>query len=151
MEKSACAGKVYGFTLIEVLVALIITGMVITVFFQILSAGIRLEFSSDQRYGEVVNLRQVFGSVITQDVREDDFEWQGEYEDGSWSLQIEQIETMKTMERYEDLETPLRIDSELYRYLFEYQSKDGRKWTLIRYAHYEPDFFSDEFKNVHFP
>lgn len=147
MEKWTCGGKTHGFTLIEVLVALVITGMTVTVFFQILSAGIRLEFSSDQRTGQVLNVKQVFGSVINQDVREDDFEWQGEYLDGSWTLQIEQVETLET---YVDSEDPMRLDSELYRYVFEYTSQDGREWTLVRYAQYSPEFFNEDFKDTHF-
>jgi len=136
-----------GFTLIEVLVALVITGMVVTVFFQILSAGIRLEFASSQRTSEVVDLKQVFGTVISRDVREDGFEWQGEHHGGSWSLEIEQVETLKT---HMDSEESLNLDSELYRYVFEYKSKDERAWTLVRYVQYEPDFFSEDFKSIHF-
>jgi prepilin-type N-terminal cleavage/methylation domain-containing protein len=147
MEKWACGGKTHGFTLIEVLVALVITGMAVTVFFQILSSGIRLEFTSAQRTGDVVNLKQAFEAVISRDVQDRGFEWQGEYDHGSWSLQIEQAETLKT---HVDADESLNIDTELYRYVFEYKSEDGREWTLVRYAQYEPDFFSEDFKNLHF-
>lgn len=136
-----------GFTLIEVLVSLVITGMVVTVFFQILSAGIRLEFSSAGRTGEIVVLRQVFSTLISQDVRADDFQWQGELEGDFWSLRVEEAETIRTSA---DSETFLNLDSELYRYVFEYTGKDAREWTLVRYVQYEPGFFSEDFKRIHF-
>ncbi len=140
--------KIQGFTLIEVLVALVITGMVVTVFFQVLSAGIRLEFSSARRTGDMVDLKQVFGTVIAMDVRDDDFQWHGEHDKGQWTLEIEEVETLK---KQVDSEETLQLDSELYRYVFEYENQDGRKWTLVRYAQYEPGFFSEDFKRIYFP
>lgn len=136
-----------GFTLIEVLVSLVITGMVVTVFFQILSAGIRLEFSSAGRTGEIVELRQIFSTLISRDVRADDFQWQGELDGDFWSLSVEEAETIRTNA---DSETFLNLDSELYRYVFEYTGKDAREWTLVRYVQYEPGFFSEDFKRIHF-
>ncbi len=139
--------KKTGFTLIEVLVAMVITGMAVTVFFQILSAGMRLEFASSQRTGDVVNLRNLFADVISRDIREQGFEWEGEHQGGYWSLRLEQAETLMT---HMDSEESLNIDSELYRYVFEYKTEGGRVWTLVRYAQYEPDFFSEDFKRTHF-
>jgi hypothetical protein len=140
-------GKGGFFTLIEVLVSLVITGMVVTVFFQILSAGIRLEFSSAGRTDEIVDLRQVFSSLMSQDVRADNFQWQGELDGDFWSLRVEESETLRTNA---DSETFLNLDSELYRYVFEYTGKDAREWTLVRYVQYEPGFFSEDFKRIHF-
>ncbi len=140
--------KGHGFTLIEVLVALVITAMVVTVFFQVLSAGMRLEYISVKRTGDMVQLKQVFGSVIAMDIQDDNFKWSGEHGDGRWTLGIEEVETLKSQL---DSDEALQLDSELYRYVFEYENQDGHKWTLVRYVQYEPGFFSEDFRRVHFP
>lgn len=139
-----------GFTLLEVLVAMIITGLVVTVFFQLLSAGLRLEYRADQGTQGILDLGQAWTQVIAQDVREDDFQWEGELEQGSWSLEIEPVETEMRAWRDLDQEHGLQLSSELYRYIFSFRSAEDRQWALIRYVRYDPDFFSDEFKRIHF-
>ena len=136
-----------GFTLLEVLVALVITGMAAAVFFQILSSGMRLEFDSAKRIREIINLNQSFTKVIASDVRNPEFKTKGEAFGGAWSLRIEQVDTDKTRIPSQDT---LSVDSELYRYVFKYQTEDGREWILIRYVQHEPDFFDIEFKSNHF-
>ena len=136
-----------GFTLLEVLVALVITGMAAAVFFQILSSGMRLEFDSAKRTRDIVNLNQTFNKVLVSDIRKPEFKKEGETVGGSWSLRIEQVETDKVCNYSRDA---LNVRSELYRYVFEYRTEGGREWVLMRYVQHEPDFFDLEFKAKHF-
>jgi len=135
-----------GFTLLEVLVALVITGMTVAVFFQVLSSGLQLEFASMQRTAETVKVNQKFNEVVASDVRDSDFEWRGGDDHGSWSLRIEQVDTEQTRAHSDD---QLQVDSDLYRYVFQYQSHRGREWTLFRYAQHAADFFDQDFKRQH--
>ncbi len=137
-----------GFTLIEVLVAMVITGLVVTVFFQLLSAGIRLEYRSIQRTKDVLNVGQAFTEVLSRDVREPDFEWRKEDKGTVRTLRIEPVETLKT---HMESEQPIKLSSELYRYVFEYATEDKRQWIIVRYVQHDPDFFSEDFKSTHFP
>ena len=136
-----------GFTLLEVLVALVITGMTAAVFFQILSSGMRLEFDSAKRTRDIINLNQTYNKILVSDIRKPEFKKTGETSGGAWALHIEQVDTDKTRSHSRDA---LNVDSELYRYVFEYQTEDGREWVLIRYVQHEPDFFDIEFKSNHF-
>lgn len=137
-----------GFTLIEVLVAMVITGLVVTVFFQLLSAGIRLEYRSIQRTKDVLNVGQAFAKVLSEDVRQTDFEWRKEDKGNVRILRIEPVETLKT---HMESEQPIKLTSELYRYVFEYTNEDKRRWTIVRYVQHDLDFFSEDFKSTHFP
>lgn len=136
-----------GFTLLEVLVAVVITGTVVTVFFQILSAGMRLEFRAQERTAEVLKVSQVYQDLLARDCREDDFVWQQESGDQTWKLRVEEVETVEMNSQGED---PLNLDSELYRYVFEYTGPSGRTWTLTRLVRHDPGFFSEDFKRDHF-
>ena len=147
MQKVSPQKQRAGFTLLEVLVAMVITGTVVVVFFQVLSAGLRLEYSAEQRTQEVVDLDQAFKAVLARDVRSDDFQWQGEQDGNTWELRIEEVDTQQTRAHTEDA---LQNTSELYRYVFEYQSRTGRKWTLSRYVQQEPGFFSEDFRRRYF-
>ncbi len=136
-----------GFTLLEVLVAMVITGMAAAVFFQILSSGMRLEFDSAKRIQEVINLNQTFNEVLLSDIRKPEFQWEGEKLGDAWALHIVHVDTDKTRPR---LDETLYVRSELYRYVFEYQTEDGREWTLMRCVQHAPDFFDEDFKRKHF-
>ncbi len=139
--------ELQGFTLLEVLVAVVITGTVVTVFFQILSAGMRLEFKAQQRRAEVLEVSQAYQNLLAQDSREDDFVWQQEGGDLSWKLRIEEVETVEMNSQAED---PLKLDSEIYKYVFEYVAPSGRTWTVTRLVRHDPGFFSEDFKRDHF-
>ncbi|WP_291323174.1 prepilin-type N-terminal cleavage/methylation domain-containing protein [Desulfonatronospira sp.] len=146
MHRQALNNK-EGFTLLEVLVALVITGMTVAVFFQVLSAGLKLEFASMQRTVETVHVNQKFNAILAADVRDSNFEWEGEDNHGDWRLHIEQVDTEQTRAHSDD---QLQVGSDLYRYVFEYQYHQGRKWTLLRYVQHETGFFDQDFKRRHF-
>ena len=136
-----------GFTLIEVLTAMVITGTVIAVFFQVLSAAMRLELSTVDRTAQIIDARQVFAGLSVLDVRESDFAWEGRRNGFSWSLRLEEVETLDHQWEGESIAVP---DSELYRYVFEHQSQDKTTISIIRYIQHHPGHFSDDFKRTHF-
>ncbi len=149
LKKNTCTVfRQNGFTLMEVLVAMVITGMAVAVFFQIISSSIRLEYNSIQRTSEAVKVSQAFGKAMALDVRKNDFNWQGEHEEDSWSLRIEPVDTQKTRSYIE--ENHLRLSSELYKYVFKYRTHEGREWILVRYVQHEKGFFDEDFQMRHF-
>ncbi len=125
--------------------ALVITGLTVTVFFQLLSSGLRLEYNADQTVARVVDLGQTYNHVLNQDVRESDFPWQEDLESFSWTLKIERVETMETIA---ESDNPINLTSELYRYVFDFKSKDHREWKIIRYVQHDPGYFSQDFRNT---
>jgi len=141
-----CLSKT-GFTLLEVLVSLVITGMVIAVFFQIMSSGLRLEYNADKGVKKVVEMDQAFKALLASDVRDRDFQWEGESDGSSWTLLIQQVDTEQTRAYSDDT---LHAASELYRYIFKYKTSKSREWTLVRYVQHEPGFFDEDFKRRHF-
>lgn len=135
-----------GFTLMEVLVAMLVTAASTVIFFQIVSAGMRLELKSWNRLEQAVKVGQIFDGLMLEDIQADDFKWDNEQETESWHLDIEEVETMDLPE---DPANPVTLDFELYRIIFKFQAHDGTAWTLIRYVSHSPGFFSEDFKRVH--
>lgn len=136
-----------GFTLLEVLVSLTIVAMTVTVFFQLISSGMKLEHRSGQRVDAAVRAQQMFERLQIRDVREDDFEWQGEDNGCAWDLAIrpEDIQSMQM-----DDDTPaMKKETELYTYIFGYTCRDDREIVLERMVVVGPNFFSDQFKKDH--
>ena len=80
-----------GFTLMEVLVALVIAGLVVGVFFQVLASGLRLEFRSAEVVREVTEIRRIMDALMAMDVQDSEFAWSGEDVGLSWSLGIEPV------------------------------------------------------------
>ena len=136
-----------GFTLMEVLVALVIAGLVVGVFFQVLAAGLRLEFRSAEVVREVTEIRRIMDALMAMDVQDSEFAWSGEDFGLSWSLGIEPVETVH---KRGDLPEEVRLPGELYRYVLAYSMDRGRQGRIVRYVWYEPGFFHEEFKRTHF-
>lgn len=143
------ASKKQGFTLLEVLVAVLLAGLVVTVFFQLISASLRLESNAARIAQETVDLQQAWTSIIVQDVREHDFKWQGELEGGSWSLSLEPVQTRAARDTAQEVDSGFRLDSELYKYTFSFKTTQGKVSSLQRLVLHEPGFFAPEFKTRH--
>lgn len=135
-----------GFTLMEVLVAMLVTAVSTVIFFQIVSSSMRLELKSRDRLEQAVQVEQIFGGLMFKDMLADDFMWQEEQKTQSWHLNIEEIETRHLSETSVN---PVSLEFELYRVVFEFRAHDGAIWTLIRYVMHSPDYFSEDFKRVH--
>ncbi len=143
---SAPAGQHSGFTLLEVMVSLTVVALCVTVYFQLFSSGMKLEYRSQQRVQNVLRAQKVFAELQTRDAREDDFEWQGQDGQSSWELKIEPMD-VQTLEFEEG--PVIQKQTELYMYVFRYVFDENKTFELNRLVAVEPGFFSDDFKSDH--
>lgn len=145
-----------GFTLMEVLVAAVIVGLTVTVFFQLLSGSLRLEVRSRQTAEAVVEARMLFDQLMAMDVRDDEYPWSGEADGRAWNLSMYAVDVpapldpdARSGEQSEEELLTVRTPSELYRFVLDFTARGGRKVQLALYRDYQPDYFSDDFKNDH--
>ena len=141
-----------GFTLLEMMVAVLIVGLTVTTFFQLFGASLRLEQRA-RGFDEIIVLgRQTFALLLARDLRSDEFPWSGESENFSWNLRLEPIDVKPEAEATVEAEAiTLRWTSELYRLIFSLQDirRPGRHLKLVAYQQVKPGYFTDEFKEEH--
>ena len=141
-----------GFTLLEMMVAVLIVGLTVTTFFQLFGASLRLEQRA-RGFDEIIVLgRQTFALLLARDLRSDEFPWSGEIENFTWSLRLEPVDVKPDDDAPSDDETlSLRWASELYRLVFALQDirRPGRHLNLVAYQQVKPGYFTDEFKEEH--
>lgn len=138
-----------GFTLLEVLVAVVIVALTVTIFFQLLSSSIRLEIKGREQIDIVLAASQIFDTVMEAAINEPEFDfWEGEEDGISWDLTILEMENVSLLA--ED-EIPMRVDKNLYKFILAVHYGTDRKKTmrLYRYKAYEPNFFPQDFVNAH--
>ncbi len=142
-----------GFTLLEMMVAVMIVGLTVTTFFQLFGASLRLE-QRGRGFDEIIVLgRQTFAFLQARDLRQDEFPWSGEIENFSWSLRLEPVDVKPEVdEALDDENLNLRWTSELYRLVFALQDRrrPGRHLRLVAYSQVKPGYFTDAFKEEHF-
>lgn len=145
-----------GFTLMEVLVAAVIVGLTVSVFFQLLSGSLRLEVRSRQTAEAVVESRMLFDQLMAMDVRDDEYPWSGEAEGRAWNVSMYAVDVpapldadARSAEQSEDELLTVRTPSELYRFVLDFTARGGRNVRLSLYRDYEPGYFTDDFKNEH--
>ncbi|MEG6550782.1 type II secretion system protein [Desulfocurvibacter africanus] len=145
-----------GFTLMEVLVAAVIVGLTVSVFFQLLSGSLRLEVRSRQTAEAVVESRMLFDQLMAMDVRDDEYPWSGEAEGRAWNVSMYAVDVPAPLdadaqsdEQSEDELLTVRTPSELYRFVLDFTARGGRNVRLSLYRDYEPGYFNDDFKNDH--
>ncbi len=138
-----------GFTLLEMMVAVLVVGLTVTTFFQLFGASLRLE-QRGRGFDEVIVVgRQTFVELLVRDLRKDEFPWSGEVEDFSWELQLEAVDVKPEVDaEAADEGVALRWTSELYRLVFTIQDKNrpGRHLRLVAYRQLNPGYFTDDFK-----
>jgi prepilin-type N-terminal cleavage/methylation domain-containing protein len=145
--------KESGFTLLEMMVAVVIVGLTVTTFFQLFGASLRLEQRA-RGFDEVIVVgRQTFAELNARDLRKDEFPWSGENENFSWELHLQAVD-VKPAEpdtNAADEGIALRWTSELYRLVFVIQDKNrpGRHLRLVAYRQVDPGYFTDDFKAKH--
>ncbi len=141
-----------GFTLLEMMVAVLVVGLTVTTFFQLFGASLRLE-RRGRGFDEVIVVgRQTFAELLVRDLRQDDFPWSGEIEDFTWELQLEALDVKpETGEKSADEGISLRWTSELYRLVFTIQDRNrpGRHLRLVAYRQVNPGYFTSDFKEKH--
>lgn len=137
-----------GFTLLEVLISLTIVALSVTVYLQLMSAGMKLEYQSGETIALAVQAEQCFEQLQRRDVREDDFQWQGEDDDCTWQLTIEPTDIQ--VQKWEEDQITLTKNTELYTYILTYACPNEQPMVFRRVVVVDPNFFSDQFKNEHF-
>jgi len=138
-----------GFTLMEVLVAVVIVGLTVTVFFQLMSTSLRLEVRSRQTAEAVVEARMLFDRLMAMDVR-GDFPWSGESQGRSWNVSMFAVDTADTADApaSDDSETVLRAPSELYKLVLDFTARSGRTVRLALYRAFRSGELGQGFKDV---
>ena len=146
------SGDERGFTLLEMMVAVMIVGLTVTTFFQLFGASLRLEHRA-RGFDKIIVLgRQTVACLQVRDLRRDEFPWSGEIENLSWSLRLEPVDVKPDADAVADSDSvTLRWISELYRLVFVMQDKQrpGRHLRLVSYRQVKPGYFTDEFKKEH--
>lgn len=129
----------------EVLIALTIAALAVTVYLQLISTGMKLEHKSGQKIKLAIQAQQFFERLQCRDVRDDDFPWQGEDKECQWKLEIK-AEDVQVSE-WEENEIQVTKDTELYTYILSYDCPNEHPMIFRRMAVVDPDFFSDYFKD----
>ena len=137
-----------GFTLLEVLISLTIVAMAVGVYFQLMSAGMKLEYRAGEKMKLAVQAEQFFERLQCRDVREDDFQWQGRDGNCQWQLKV-QPKDVRT-QKWEEDQIQVTKNSELYTFILTYACPEAQPIKLRRMAVVDPEFFSDRFKEEHF-
>lgn len=141
-----------GFTLMEVLVAMVIVGLVVVVFFQLLSGSLGLELKSRQKIETALLARQTFDDLMRQEVRSDDFVWEGTVAGHPWTLTIAELDAEKI-----DDDTPAEVrlqhTSGLYAFTFTMFDSARRTGSFRLYLEqaYPTGHFSEAFLQRHLP
>ena len=135
-----------GFTLMEVLVALVIATMCIAVFFQVFSASMKLEVRVRERMLESFMARQAFSRLQQLDIQSPDFPWEGEEGGFRWRVHVAAVE----VRREQVTEGPeLNLPTELYRVEMVLSSDHGLESRMARYLALAPGALSEDFKLRH--
>ena len=133
-----------GFTLIETLVALVVATMSITVFFQLFSAGMRLESRARTLVADQFVAAGIFDALQRLDVRDLEFPWEGEHEGMHWRMRMHPVDVL---EQTADDGFALRMDQELYALELFLDTGSGAPPTrLLRYVSIPQGFLSADFK-----
>jgi len=139
-----------GFTLLEMMVAVLIVGLTVTVFFQLFGASLKLERRAQSFDEIIIRGQELFALLQARDLRRDDFPWSGEDDDFSWQLTLEPVEVKPEVEQTDDAPA-LRLPSELYRLVFVIRNRKhpSRHLRLVAYRRVSTGYFTDDFKKEH--
>ncbi|MBN2333128.1 MAG: prepilin-type N-terminal cleavage/methylation domain-containing protein [Deltaproteobacteria bacterium] len=139
-----------GFTLLEMLVAVLVVSLTVTVFFQVLSASMKLE-QKGRRLDELQLVAgQLFDLLLAHDVREETFPWQGEVEGLPWKLTLFPID-VRDKDSVAAEEIAVRLPEELYRFILQvsYGARGTALLTLTREMRFPLTYFDDAFREEH--
>lgn len=137
-----------GFFLVEILVAVFIVGLSLTVFFQLLSGSMKLSYKGRHLLNSAIHADEIFSGILLQDITSEDFVWHAEIEQGKWDLQLEAIEIQEPDVDNDELNIILPAD--LYRLVFTLYAADGRPViSLASVRQYPLNYFSEDFKQEH--
>ncbi|MCF8039386.1 MAG: type II secretion system GspH family protein, partial [Desulfohalobiaceae bacterium] len=78
-----------GFTLVEMLVAVIIVGSTLAVFFQLLSSSLRLEKRGRDQFKTLLAAKEKFMDISSLNIKNQEFPWQGADGEARWTVRLE--------------------------------------------------------------
>jgi hypothetical protein len=132
----------------EVLVAVIIVGFTITIFFQLISSSMKLEIKSRALLETTLKAGDFFQTLMTLDIRKDDFLWEGKEKGCPWELFLYPIEVEKEIQ---DGEIQIKLPNELYLYrlVFYYTEERKKYMEFQQYKTHDKGYLSDDFKIDH--
>lgn len=137
-----------GFFLVEILVAVFIVGLSLTVFFQLLSGSMKLSYKGRHLLNSAIHADEIFSGILLQDITSEDFVWHAEIEQGGWDLQLEAIEIQNP--DIDNDELSIILPADLYRLVFTLYAADGRPViSLASVRQYPLNYFSEDFKREH--
>ena len=138
-----------GFSLIEMLIAVFIVGLALTVFLQLLSGSMRLKSQSSSLLNYTTRADEIFSYLLTRDIKDETFVWQAEAEKGHWRLQLLPVEIRKPVEA-EDPEVRIDLPTELFMLRFTFYSPEDRPVTTLELVRQYPlGYFSEDFLAQH--
>jgi len=142
-----------GFTLMEVLVAMVIVGLVVVVFFQLLSGSLGLELKSRQKMATALLARETFDDLLRQDVRDDGFVWEGTVSGHPWTLAIAELDAVAPDSPGAPDEIRLQHTTELYAFTFTMYDSERRASAFRLYLEqsYATGHFTEEFRRRYLP
>ncbi len=148
-----------GFTLIEMLVAVVIVAISVTVFFQLLSSSMKLAHKSRVKLARAQQADELFARLLAMDIRDEKFPWQSDAAaaDGvTWQVHLYPLLVQDDLSAaaadYADDNLPEpKLVYELYRQRLQmYNSADGRLLAQLETVRrFPPTYFTEQFKQQH--
>jgi len=130
----------------EMLVAVIIVGLAVSVFFQLLSSSMKLTIRGRELLETALLAGDFFDTLLEQDVRDKDFEFEGEEKKHPWKLKIYPVDVEPEKEDRDELR--LTYPGEVYAYelTFYFSEEKTKHLRYTRYKAHPKDYFDDDFK-----
>ena len=147
-----------GFTLIEMLVAVVIVAISVTVFFQLLSSSMKLAHKSRVKLARAQQADELFARLLAMDIRDEKFPWQSDAAaaDGvTWQVHLYPLLVQDEFvagvaDHVDEGHFHPRLLYELYRQRLELYSASGRLLVqLDTIRRFPPAWFSARFKQQH--
>lgn len=140
-----------GFTLMEVLVAVVLVGLTVTAFFELMAGSLRLEYKVQQKVGLPAIAKQAFDRLMERDVTDEEFPWEGVAAGHPYKLELVPVELQPDEEETRDQEIIITLPQELFAYVFYLYENEGMTnyLRLVKYVSYPPGHFTDEFLESH--
>ena len=138
-----------GFTLMEMLVAVIIVGLTVTVFFQLLSSSMRLTIRGRELLDVSLQAHDFFEELLERDVRGEFFKFENQEGEFPWELKIYPVDVEP--EDDPDDEVRLNYADEVYAYELTWYFSEEKIKSLkyMRYKAHPKGYFDDDFKAEH--
>jgi len=137
-----------GFTLLEMLIAMIIVGLVISIFFQLLSSSINLERKARGKTHAMLTAHTIVEKLKYSDPRKDGFKWQGSKNGYTWNLRLQPISNIIFENMNEELAHRVgQTSHKVYNYSLEILKDNKPVLDLNNVREHTSNFFTIDFLN----